>query len=62
MLRKSYLYNVLAEGMYFWAKVAYHISPFWNFHLSQVVQISHVIFETRSQFLYKFCPILYIIS
>ena len=51
MLRKSYLYNVLAEGMYFWTKVAYHISPFWTFHLSEVVQISHVIFETRSQFL-----------
>ena len=62
MLHKSYLYNVLAEGMYFWTKVAYHISPFWTFHLSEVVQISHVIFEIRSQFLYKFCHILYIIS
>ena len=59
MLDKSSVYNVLAEGMYFLTKVAHQISPFWTFHcLSEVVQIPHVIFETRSQFLYKLCTIL----
>ena len=56
---KSSVY-VLAKGMFFWgAKLAHRISAFWTFHcLSEVVQIPHVIFETRSQFLYKFCTIL----
>ena len=65
MLDKCSVYNVLAEGMYllekciFWTKVAHQISTFWTFHcLSEVVQIPHVIFETRSQFLHKLCTIL----
>ena len=42
----------------FWTKVVQQISTFWTFHcLFEVVQISHVIFETKSQFLYKFCTI-----
>ena len=58
MLEKSSVY-VLAEGMFFWTKVAYQISPFWTFHcLSEVSQVLHVILETRNQFLYKFCTIL----
>ena len=59
MLDKSSVHNVLAEGMYFLDKVAHRIITFWTFHcLYEVVQISYVIFETRSQFLYKFCTIL----
>ena len=39
--------------------LAYQILTFWTFHcLSEVVQNPHVIFETRSQFLYKLCTIL----
>ena len=54
MLDKSSVY-VLAEGMFFWTKVAHRNSTFWTFHcLSEVVQVPHVIFETSSQFLYKF--------
>ena len=51
MLVKSSVYNVLAEGMYFfWTKAAHQISTFWTFHyLSQVAQILRVNFETRSQ-------------
>ena len=56
---KSSVYNVLTEEIYFWTKVAHRISTFWTFHsFSEVVQISHVIFETRRQFLYKLCTIL----
>ena len=41
----------------FWTKVAHQVSTFWTFHcLSEVVQIL-MIFETRSQFLYKLCTI-----
>ena len=65
MLDKCSVYNVLAEGMYFLGKcifcikVTRQISTFWTFHcLSEVVQIPHVIFETRSQFLHKWCTIL----
>ena len=59
MLDKSSVY-VLAEGMYIFDKVvANRISAFWTFHyLSEVFQIPHVIFEIRSQFLYKFCTVL----
>ena len=40
-------------------KVAHQISTFWTFHcLPEVVRIPHVIFETRSQLLYKLCTIL----
>ena len=47
----------------FWTKVTYQISTFWTFHcLSKVGQVSHGIFETRSQFLQKLCTILYITS
>ena len=46
MLDKFYVYNVLAEGMYF-----FHCWP-------DIDQIPHVIFETSRQFLYKFCTIL----
>ena len=57
---KKYQY-VLAEAMYFLDKS--NQSTFWAFHcLSEVFQIHHVIFETRSQFLQKLCTILYIIS
>ena len=43
----------------FWIKVAHQISTFWKFHcFSEVVQIYHVIFETRSQLLCKLCTIL----
>ena len=61
MLDKSFVYNVLAEGMYFLDKVAHRISAFWSFHcLSEVFQIPHVISETRSQiFGITFAPILY---
>ena len=39
--------------------VAHWISTFWTFYcLSEVIQIPSMIFETRSQFLYKFCTIL----
>ena len=49
---------VLAEGMYPWTKVAHRISTFWTFHcLSEVVQ-TPMIFEIRSQVLYKICTIL----
>ena len=66
MLDKSSVYNILTEGMYlldkciFWTKVVAHqISTFCTFHcLSEVVQIPHVVFETRSQFLYKLSTIL----
>ena len=44
MLDKSSVFNVLAEGMYFLDK--------------EVAQTLHVIFETRSQFLYKLCSIV----
>ena len=58
MLDKSSVYNILAEGMYF-LKKGYQMSTFWTFHcLSEVAQIFHVIFETRSQLLYKLCTIL----
>ena len=43
MLDKSSVYNVLAKRMCF---------------LYEVIKIFHMIFETRSQFLYKFCTIL----
>ena len=56
---KSSVYNVLAEGMYFLDKSSPSNFNFWTLRcLSEVVQIPHVIFETRSQFLYKFCTIL----
>ena len=44
MLDKSSVYNILAEGMYFWTQklVKFHC-------LSKVDQIAHVIFEIRSQ-------------
>ena len=59
MLDKSSVYNVLAEGIYFWTKVAHRISTFWTFHcLSEAAQIAHMIFETRSKFLYKLCTTL----
>ena len=49
MSDKSSLY-VLVEGMYFLTKVTHRISTFLAFHcLPEVVQILHVIFETRSQ-------------
>ena len=58
MLDKSSVYNALAEGMYFLekcifgTKAANQISTFCASHcLSEVVQIPHVTFETRSQFL-----------
>ena len=54
MLDKSFVYNA-----FFWTKVAYRISTFWTFHyLSELVQIPHVIVETRSQILYNLCTIL----
>ena len=56
MLDKSSVYNVSAKGICLWTKVAHQISIFWTFHcLSEVVQISHVIFKTRNHFLYKLC-------
>ena len=58
MLDKSTLYNILAEGMFFWTNVAHRISAFWTFYcLFEVVQIPHVILENTSQFLYKCCTI-----
>ena len=51
MLDKFFVYNVLAEGMYFsdkcifLAKLAPQISTIWTLHcLSEVVQIPRVIF------------------
>ena len=45
MLEKSFVYNVLAEGMYFldncifWTKVAHQMSAFWASHyLSEVAR------------------------
>ena len=62
MLDKSSVCNILDEGMYFLEK-SHQISPFWTFHcLSEVAQIFHVIFETRSQLLYKLCTILSYLS
>ena len=59
MLDKSSEYNVLAKETYFFWTKAHQISTFWTFHcLSEVVQIPHVIFETRTQLLYKPCTIL----
>ena len=65
MLDKSSVYNDLAERMYFlgrcifWTKVARQILIVWAFpSFSEVIQNLHVIFETRSQFLYKLCTIL----
>ena len=50
--------NYLKEHI-FWTKEVYQISTFWTFHcLSEVVQIPHVIFETRNQLLYNLCAIL----
>ena len=54
MLDKSSVYNVLAEGMFFRIKVTREISTILTFQsLPEVVQVPHVNFETRSQFLYK---------
>ena len=54
MLDKSFLYNVLVEGMYFLDKSSLSNFNFLDFPLvSEVAQIPHVMFETRSQFLYK---------
>ena len=65
MLDKYSVCNVLAEEIYFlekcifWTKVTHQILTFWTFHgLSEVGQIPHVIFKTRSQFLHKLCTIL----
>ena len=59
MLDKSSVYNVLVEGMYLLDKVVHQVSTFFNFRcLPEVFQIPHVVFETRSRFLYKFCTIL----
>ena len=56
-LDKSSVYNVLAERMYFVDRCK--PTEFQLFGLfTEVIQIPHIIFETRSQFLYKFCPIL----
>ena len=58
MLDKSSEYNVLAEGMYFLDKSPSNFN-FLDFHcLSEVAQLSHVIFETRNQLLHKLCIIL----
>ena len=54
MLDKSRVYDVLAEGMYFWEKSS--PSNFNFLGVPLLAQISHVIFETKSQFLYKFEP------
>ena len=52
----------LLKQCIFWTK-AHQISTFWTFYcLSKVVQIPHVIFETTSQLLYKFCTTLYYLS
>ena len=59
MLDKSSVYNVLAEGMNFFDKSSPLDFNFLDFHyFSEIVQILHVIFETRSQFLFKLCTIL----
>ena len=40
-----------------WTKVARRISTFWTFNwLSEVIQIPHVTFETRSSFCITFAP------
>ena len=64
MLNKSPIYNVSAKGIYFLEKVANQISTFGTFHcLSEVFQIPHVIFETRSQFFcIKFAPFCNILA
>ena len=64
MLNKSSIYNVSAEGVYFLEKVAHQISTFWTFHcLSEIFQIPHVIFETRSQsFCINFAPFCNILA
>ena len=53
MTYKSSVY-ILAEECIFWTKVAHRISTFCTCHcLSEVGQLPHLTFETRSQFLYK---------
>ena len=48
MLDKSSVF-ALAEGMYFWTQNPIKLQLVWTFHFSsEVAQISHVIFETRS--------------
>ena len=54
-LLKEYIFGQI----YFWIKVAHQISTFWTLQcLPEVVEIPHVIFEIRSQFLYKLGTIL----
>ena len=49
MFDKSFVYNVLAEGMYFLDKRSPSNFNFWTFHcLPEFFQIFHVIFGTRS--------------
>ena len=56
---KSSVHNVLAKGMCFLEKSSPSNFNFLDFQLlAWVVQFPHLIFETRSQFLYKFCIIL----
>ena len=59
MLEKPSVYNVLTEGMYFRKNVAHRVPTFWTFHwLPEVIQIHHMIFETKAQIWYKFCTML----
>ena len=59
MLDKSSVYNGLAEGMCYLDKSSPSNFDFWTFYwLSEVAQIPHGIFDTRSQLLYKLCTIL----
>ena len=56
MLDKPSVYNVLAEGIYFLDQSSQSNFNFLDFLL--LVWIPHVIFETRSQLLYKLYTIL----
>ena len=53
----SWKLNTLYIMFYSWRNVFFE-QIFWNFQcLPKVVQIPHMILETRSQFLYKLCTI-----
>ena len=63
MLDKSSAYDVLAEEMYFWTKVALRISTFWTLHyLSGVVQIPHGFLKPGASFSINFAPFCNILA
>ena len=54
---KSSVYNILAESMYFWSKVAHQIWTFWTFHcLSEVLQSLMWFLKQGVSFCVSFAP------